>query len=408
MHDRNKTVFGLSRLWRLVQEGGDLARVVAQAAEEPDNAVMLMQMSFVLQITGQREAGLALQARALQLQRHFSIPARHEPVMVRVLVLLRAGDMMDNTPIDFLLEDSDISMEYLYLSEFVTELADCPAHDLVFVAVGESTANRPMLERLGHALQNWPSPVFNLPQKICGLARHTLFRALDGITGVYIPPTLLAGRELLSQITRDESGSGEFGCGESVLRTYLADAQFPLIVRPLDSHAGHGLARVMDRHELRDYLQTQVADMFYLAPFVDYASPDGVYRKYRLALLAGKPFACHMAIGEQWMLHYKDAGMAESAVKRAEEACFMTDFASDFGLRHAQALTTIAAKTGLDYVVMDCAELPDGRLLVFEMDNRGFVHALDPVGTFPYKAPVMQRLFAAFRLALGRKAGKIV
>ena len=406
MHNKNKTVFGLSRLWRLVQEGGDLARVVAQAAEEPDNAVMLMQMSFVLQITGQREAGLALQARALQLQRHFSIPARHEPVILRVLVLLRAGDMMDNTPIDFLLEDSDVSMEYVYLSEFVAELVDCPAHDLVFVAVGESTANRPMLERLGHALQNWPNPVFNLPQKICGLARHTLYRALDGITGVYIPPTLLAGRELLSQIIHDEFGKS--GHGESVLRTYLADAQFPLIVRPLDSHAGHGLARVMDRHELHDYLQTQVADMFYLAPFVDYASPDGAYRKYRLALLAGKPFACHMAIGEQWMLHYKDAGMAESAAKRAEEACFMTDFAYDFGLRHAQTLAAIAAKTGLDYVVMDCAELPDGRLLVFEMDNRGFVHALDPVETFPYKAPVMQRLFDAFRLALGRKAGKMV
>lgn len=394
MRDEESTWFGLARLWRMIHEGADLTQVVQQAAAQPDNATLLMQLSFVLQITGQREAGLALQARALQLQRCFSIPARRAPVVLRVLVLLRVGDMMDNTPIDFLLEDSDVTMEWLYLSEYAPELTNCPPHDVVFVAVGESTANRPLLEHLAFALQNWPQPVMNRPRQICGLARHTLYQLLAGIAGVYVPPTLLAGRVLLQQIAQNAA----------LLVDYLPMAQFPLIVRPLDSHAGHGLARVMDGQELLAYLEQQSGEQFYLAPFVGYRSVDGQYRKYRLALLEGKPFACHMAIGEQWVLHYKDAGMAESVAKRAEEAHFMLDFEQDFSRRHADALAEVVKRIGLDYVVMDCAELPDGRLLIFEMDNRGFVHAIDSPDVFPYKPIVMQQLFDAFRLALCRMA----
>ena len=397
MREEDNAWFGLARLWRMIHEGGDLVRLVQQAGTQPDNALMLMQMSFVLQITGQREAGLAMQARALQLQREFSIPARRAPVALRVLVLLRPGDMMDNTPIDFLLENSDVAMEWLYLSEYAPELASCPPHDLVFVAVGESTANRPLLEHLASALHDWPQPVVNRPERICGLARHTLYQLLAGIAGVYVPPTLLAGRRLLQQIARRAAS----------LEEYLPTAQFPLIVRPLDSHAGHGLARVMDGQELLAYLDQQSGEQFYLAPFVDYRSRDGQYRKYRLALLEGEPYACHMATGEHWVVHYKDAGMADSEVKRTEEARFMLDFERDFARRHAYALAGIATRIVLDYVVLDCAEMPDGRLLVFEMDNRGFVHAMDAAEIFPYKAPVMQRLFDAFRLALCRTTIKM-
>src|ERR1700680_1865526 len=97
------------------------------------------------------------------------------------------------------------------------------------------------------------------------------------------------------------------------------------------------------------YLRERAEGEFYIAPFVDYRGPDGLFRKYRIALIDGEPFACHMAISEHLMVHYLKAGMRESAEKRAEEARFMAGFDNDFRRRHATAFRAIAERVGLDY-----------------------------------------------------------
>jgi hypothetical protein len=145
-------------------------------------------------------------------------------------------------------------------------------------------------------------------------------------------------------------------------------------------------------------------DAFYLSRFVDYASADGRFRKYRVALLDGRPYLAHMAIGDHWMVHYLNAGMAESADKRAEEASVMAGFDQGFAARHAEALAEISRRLGLEYYALDCAETPEGELLVFEADVGMIVHALDPVALYPYKQAHMQTLFAAFEAVLRAKA----
>jgi glutathione synthase/RimK-type ligase-like ATP-grasp enzyme len=100
------------------------------------------------------------------------------------------------------------------------------------------------------------------------------------------------------------------------------------------------------------------------------------------------------------MIHYLNAGMANSADKRAEEEQFMADFDSGFALRHAAAFAQINARMGLDYVGLDCAESSDGRLLIFEVDSCMIVHAVDSVELYPYKQPQMQKIFTAFRQML--------
>ncbi|HMK67167.1 MAG TPA: hypothetical protein VK433_01370, partial [Stellaceae bacterium] len=132
--------------------------------------------------------------------------------------------------------------------------------------------------------------------------------------------------------------------------------------------------------------------------------PDGLFRKYRIVLIEGRPYASHGAISSHWMIHYLNAGMRESAEKRAEEARWMAEFDHDFALRHGDALRALAERVGLDYFAIDCGETPDGRLLIFEVDVAMIVHAMDPPDLFPYKQPAMQKLFAAFRAMLGRRA----
>ncbi len=55
---------------------------------------------------------------------------------------------------------------------------------------------------------------------------------------------------------------------------------------------------------------------------------------------------------------------------------------------------------GLEYVVLDCAETPDGQLLLFEADNGAVVHSMDPIDLFPYKRPAMKKIFNAFQRLL--------
>jgi hypothetical protein len=82
----------------------------------------------------------------------------------------------------------------------------------------------------------------------------------------------------------------------------------------------------------------------------------------------------------------------------------MAEFDTGFARRHGPALDAVAARLGLDYVAIDCAEMPDGRLLLFEADIAMIVHAMDPPDLFPSKAPQMQKVFDAFRAMLKRRA----
>jgi hypothetical protein len=195
--------------------------------------------------------------------------------------------------------------------------------------------------------------------------------------------------------------SGEAGVGE-----LIPGAAFPLIARPVGTHAGQGMEKLDSPPVLAAYLAERGEAEFYLAPFVDYASPDGLFRKQRIAFIAGRAFPSHLAVSEHWMVHYLSAGMAEDAERRAEEAEWMGRFDEDFAVRHADAFAALHRRLGLDYFGIDCAELSDGRLLLFEADVAMIVHDLDPEDVFPYKKPAMRRLFAAFQAELKRIAGQ--
>ena len=73
-----------------------------------------------------------------------------------------------------------------------------------------------------------------------------------------------------------------------------------------------------------------------------------------------------------------------------------------FAGRHAAAFEALSRTMGLDYFAIDCAEAPDGRLLIFEADTAMIVHDMDPPDLYPYKGPAMASLFAAFQALIGR------
>ena len=393
-------LIGLAPLMRLAFLQQDLAplgeALLARAQAHPDDAHACLDFSTVLQLKGQRELALAVQAQAIELQQWYSLPAQapQSGPGFKLLVVMGPGDLMSNTPIEFLVEQSDVAMDLLYLTADSDFPEEVPEHDVLLVAVAESDANQPLLARLAAFLLEWPRPVVNLPQHIAHTSRDGLCARLQDVPGVAMPRTARLNRAQLQALA-----SGELPVG-----SLLPGDDFPLIVRPLGSHAGHDLERMASAADLRAYLQKVGAERFYIARFVDYRNIDGQYRKYRIALIDGLPYICHFAVSSHWMIHYLNAGMDESALKREEEARIMAHFDDEFARRHAQAFAAIDARMGMPYLGIDCAETRDGELLVFEADNAMIVHAMDAEEMYPYKRPAMRKVFAAFRAMLARAA----
>ncbi len=395
MNHATPPLMGLARLMRSAFEGHSLMPLAetlkARAQQNPDDANALMDLSTALQLHGLRDVGLSTLSLALQCSRVYELPALRSPAL-RLLAIMAPGDLMANAPLPFLFEASDIALTMLYLLPGEPLPTHLPEHDLAFIAISDSSQNHGLLQALAQAVPSWPKPVLVRPEGILRTSRECAYALLKDAPGVYVAPTAQTTRAALAA----------FVSGHGNLQDLLPDGAFPLIIRPLDSHAGHGLEKVDDVAALARYLTASAEADFFIASFIDYSGPDGLYRKYRVVLVDGVPFAGHMGVSSHWMIHYLNAGMVESAEKRAEEASFMNDFEQSFAQRQRIGLRSVHERFGLEYLVIDCAETPDGALFVFEVDPGAIVHSMDPPDLFPYKVPAMQKVFQAFQALLKR------
>lgn len=389
------TLIGLRHLLRAAHQNEDLrplgAELINHLQSQPDDANALMDLSLVLQLIGDHALAMTIQAEALQARQLYHLPTlRDGQARLRVLAIMVSGDLMANTPLECLLGNSDVALDALYVTPENPLPQAVPEHDVLFIAVGESDRTQPVLEHLRALAAIWPRPVLNPPDRVQWLSRDRAAALLAPVPGVCMPPTLRVERQVLAGVAS----------GQAAISSVLGEGAFPIIVRPLGSHAGKGLEKIGDAAELAGYLAQTDEPAFYVSCFIDYRGADGQFRKYRLVLIEGRPYVCHVGISAHWMIHYLNAGMAESAAKRDEEAAIMRDFDDAFALRHKDALAQIQERLGLDYVGLDCAETPDGELLVFEADTAMVVHDIDPVDLYPYKQPQMHKIFAAFRTML--------
>jgi len=399
------TILGNGALIKFASGGGDVNKVFQffsdQVRQFPQDASLKLDLALLHLIRQQREEAYCLQAQALEWQQLFRVvgtKGAEVPTRRRVLALVAPGDFMNNAQLEFLLDGSDTGLDVLYLVSGKPLPAALPEHDVAFCAVNESDENLPILQRLSQILPRWPRPVLNIPDKIARLTR-------DGIASLFQSiPTICAPRVRRVAMT-DLRG---LALGEVSLDALLPGVSFPVLARPVGTHCGKHLDKIDSREELADYLKGLEAqeDDFFLAAFIDYRGADGLYRKYRVVLIDGVPFLCHMAVSDQWKIHYVNVGMAESAAKRAEEAHAMETFDYDFARRHSAAFANLCERIGLDYFGIDCAELPDGRLLLFEAETAMVIHDMDSPTLYPYKKGQMARVFKAFHDFTDRASGR--
>ena len=366
----------------------ELGRLIARSDEHP--AARSLDRSILHQLAMQRDEGLGLQREALQGSALYRVDTGRRGA-IRLLAIMAPGDLMVNTPLDFITAHLDVQLDILFLLPDRPLPPVIPDHDVAFMAVSE--ADPATLARLRGICASWPRPMLNNPACLPSLARDKLPRLLGGVPGLCCP----------AAATVDAPRLRALGDDPGWLSSILPGAAFPLLVRPAGSHAGAGLERV-DRPEQLAGLAERAPALSTITQYMDYRSPDGFYRKYRIALIDRRPFLCHLAISDHWMVHYLNAGMTESASKRAIEAEAMASFDTGFARRHAGSLHAICDELDFDVFSVDCGELPDGRLILFEADTAAIIHAMDAPELFPYKRPQMDHVFGAFGQLLRQRA----
>lgn len=390
---RNALPIGLAKLTRLAFAGVDLGRIAGRLLgmfeRDPAHAGALMDLSVIDQLNGNLVIGLERQAMALRKQRVFHSTCCGANPRLRVLAFVAAADIGSNTPLEFLLEGSDIALTMAYTLPGRALPRDLPDHDLAFVAIAATQSNRRLLAELQERLAAWPAPVVNLPERVSMLEPDDLAFHLHGVAGLRTP--------VFERMRRAELAAGLGPRGQALT--------FPIVVKPTTDAIWD--AEKIDAQDALDALLARRRDIvFRVAPFIDCRGADGLYRKIRVVFVDREAYACHLAVSDGWNTSHIDARMDADALRRFEEERFFTTFDTDFAARHASTFAALVERVGLTYFGVDCAETASGELAVFTADHTLLVHDMDPVDVFPYKPPQMRKLFDAFSAYLYQAAGR--
>jgi hypothetical protein len=146
---------------------------------------------------------------------------------------------------------------------------------------------------------------------------------------------------------------------------------------------------------------------YFATEFVDYRSPDGLYRKYRIWSFGGRQVFRHLATTNQWNVHvtpgnefmYDRPDLIEEEVRLMErpEGAFS-------GEVHA-IITAIGARLGLDYFGVDFGFHPDGRLVLFEANATMNYFPIVPDPRFQFRQRLLAPAEEAFMAMLDLQEG---
>jgi tetratricopeptide (TPR) repeat protein len=322
---------------------------------DPYDAPSRIALGELAYMAGDEAAAQTWFDAAFALQRLYSPAARAGARSA--LVLSVAGPWHQNVPLDFVVDAGRWTLHRWYVPDeaFARGDVDLPEYDLVVNAIGESIGAQPALAAAERFIAAQNKPAINDPRKVRGTARDRLAATLAGIPGCSAGTVRRVSRAELQQIA----------------------VEFPLLVRPTDAHGGRGLERIDDAADIAAYVARVPSEMYDAGAFVDYRSPDGFYRKYRVMFVGGVPFPYHLALDESWMIHYHRAPMGAHEWMRDEERSFLQT-PEEALAGWETVLRAVGAAAGLDYFGIDATVLPDGTLFVFEADAAMLVHGFDP------------------------------
>jgi hypothetical protein len=334
-------------------------------------------MANLLQSLGQTDAAQAHLRQSARGRGVVAMPYRGEGPPRRVLLLVSAGG--GNVPTRFLLDDTVFAVFQLPVEAF-SDAMTLPPHDLVFNAVGDADLGAAALDAVEVVLTQTDAPVINPPSRVRATGRATIAKRLADLPGVRAPRVAVTPRETLKQAAR------RFG--------------YPLLLRSPGFHTGRHFRKVETPEDLPAAAAALPGKQLLLIEYLDARGADGLARKYRAMIVGGQIFPLHLALSEDWKVHYFTSGMAERPDHRALEQAFLEDMEGVLGARAMAGLRAIAETLGLDYAGVDFALGPDGEILLFEANGTMVVNPPEPDPRWDYRRAPVARILEAVKTLL--------
>jgi glutathione synthase/RimK-type ligase-like ATP-grasp enzyme len=346
-------------------------------------------MSFVLRDQGDMEQAAIHRAAAFRGNSVISLPYRgtQQPITVLELVSTMGG----NVRTDQFLNDR-VFKRFVVATEFYNHAVTVlPPHDLVFNAVGDADSSASALSMAQHVLEHTRAPIINPPAAVQATGRCAVAERLASVPYVITPKTVMLPRELLSASDAEATLTKQ-------------GFAFPLLLRSPGFHGGEHFAKVEYAANLGASLADLPGEQLLVIQYLDARGHDGKSRKYRVMLVDGKFYPLHVAISENWKIHYFSAEMADHAEHRAEDHAFLKDMVSVLGPRAMTGLEQIQQTLGLDYGGIDFGLNEDGDILLFEANATMAVIVPDKGEQWDYRRPAVDNIYKAVWIMLREKA----
>jgi hypothetical protein len=357
----------------------------AALAIDPQLATAHQGLSYALARLGREEEARAHRRLGFAQRSLTTAPYRGASAPVDVLLVVAASGGTAYT--DTFLDDRVFRTTTLVADAY--DGAPLPLVDVVFNAIADADRARAELLAAEEILAEVRAPVLNPPQRVLATARQANAERLGTLEGVVAPRIATVPlRALLAD-------------GAATARR--AGFTFPLLVRAPGFHTGQyfglverpaGLAAALDGFPAGDVL---------LIEYLDVRDGDGAVRKYRTMAVDGTLYPAHVAVSNDWKVHYFSAGMAGDAAKRAEDERFLVDPAAAIGAPALAALGRINAAVRLDYMGVDFALDRNGRVVVFEANATMIVLPPAAGALWDYRRAPAQRIVDAVQKMLLRR-----
>jgi tetratricopeptide (TPR) repeat protein len=338
----------------------------------------------VLEGRGRPERARSYQARVTRPQPLDIVKSDENGRSILVLLAAGLGNLQFNTVISK--RHTQLKFQIAFSTE--DQIRDLPPYDIVFNCIGNADFLTPDLIGSLKAFEDRTvHKVLNKIERVADTRRDRLPELLKGIPNIVVPDVAHMPMSEFKSFQQDQDLS----------RYHL---RYPFIVRSVGGHGGYAMDLVQDEAALAAVNMGE-AEAVYCINFHDYKSPDGYYRKYRTLFIDREIYHYHLAISQQWIVHYFSADMLAEPFKREEEKLYLEQPDTVLGRKAIQALHDIAKTLDLDYAGIDYSVLPDGQLLVFEANPLISVYPVDPE-KFPYKTRFIDTIFKAVDTMLCR------
>lgn len=360
------------------------------AAIDPDSPVAQLGLAILDERAGDAKAARAHWRRGYARGVPASANWLAHPGATRILLISSA--IGGNVPILPILDDPRFLRAEIFVEGYVPSIP-LPRDVLILNAIGDADRCAAALERAEQLIADLGGPVVNPPDRVRATTRAGNAERLAALSAARAPRVRSVSR-------RDLERSGG-------ART-LADQgfAFPLLLRAPGFHTGRHFERVDDADALAAAARNLPGDDVLAMEFVDTASSDGSYRKYRMLSIDGALHPLHLAISSGWKVHYFSAAMSDHVAYREEEAAFLADAPAALGRAAYAALGEVANIIGLDYAGIDFGLDAAGRIVVFEANATMLIAPVGNDPRFAYRRSAAANATEAARAMLQRAAGQ--